>query len=126
MVVAGKSKRERSAAYSAALTEGRANYPGDEIAANRLATLVVRRALRVSAAGEDQQKIIAQALLDCYDKNADRDGRGPLSVVKTFPDYVIASAADGKLYFIRYSVGDAGIIFQAPQDTEGTHVPVAS
>jgi hypothetical protein len=85
------------------------------------------RFLPVAASGngaDDQQKIIAKALIDSYDKDSDPEGRGPLSVVKTYPDYVIASAADGKLYFIRYTVGDAGIIFQSAQETEGEHIPI--
>lgn len=83
------------------------------------------RFLQVAASGDDQQKIIAQALLDSYDEDADPEGRGPLSVVKTYPGFVIATAADGKLYQIDYTIGDAGIIFGHPMATEGTHVPIA-
>jgi hypothetical protein len=84
------------------------------------------RFLAAAASPEDLQKIIAQALLDSYDKDHDPDGRGPLTVVKTYPSHVIASGADGKLYFVPYVIGDAGIIFQSPQAEEGKHVPIAS
>lgn len=124
----GSAKSKRAVAYRQAFCEAQAQCPDDEIAQHRYAMRVANRALRVCAdraPGEDQLKIIAKALLDSYDKDADQEGRGPLSVVKTYPGFVIASAADGKLYQIDYTIGDAGIIFGHPMATEGTHVPIA-
>lgn len=123
----GDAKSKRAVAYRRALCEAQAQCPGDEIAQHRYAMRAANRVSRVNAArasAKDEQKIIAQALLDSYDKEADRDGRGPLTVVKTYRDFVIASAADGKLYQINYTVGDAGIIFGNPLETEGEHVPI--
>jgi hypothetical protein len=123
---AGKSKRERSA-YSAALIEGQANYPNDEIAAHRFATRVVNRALRVNAAGaqgEDRQKIIARAVHDAFPEDRP-GGLGQLEVVKTCPSYVIACGPDGRIYMVDYSFGDGGIIFGEPRETIGTHQPIA-
>jgi len=126
MRASGDAKSKR-AAYGQALIEAQAVYPNDGTAQHRYAMRVANRALRVRAdraSGDDLQKAIAQALLDSYDKGADHAGRGPLSVVKTYASFVIASGADGKLYQINYTVGDAGIIFGNPIETEGKHVPV--
>jgi hypothetical protein len=114
------AKPGRNAVYSQALAEAQTLYPNDGVAAHRVAMRAADRATRMhpgSTPTEEARKQIDAALLAAFPE--DTGERGRLSIVKEFPDHIIARGADGELYRIDYTMKDGGgVTFGTPEEIE--------
>ena len=109
-------------AYSRALIDAQAQYPNDGVAAHRAAMRAADRVMRMhlhtgSRPTEEHQKIIDAALLAAFPEDTAGE-RGRLSIVKEFPDYILARGADGELHKISYTMKDGGVTFGKPEEVE--------